>query len=164
VATTLRQEEICKPAWPLVDMKKRLVVIQDRKDPRNKDGNDQKVPLLNLTGYDAWEVVLQQRIVTRGYGRIFPHNHRSVSAAFTRACDELKIEDLHFHDLRHEGTSRLFEAGLPIEKVALVTGHKDWRQLQRYTNLKVEDLLKLQYARQPSMEDFIETLVASLPI
>jgi len=120
VATTLRQEEICKPEWPLVDMKKRLVVIQDRKDPRNKEGNDQKVPLLNLTGYDAWEVVLQQRIVTRGYGRIFPHNHRSISAAFTRACVELKIVDLHFHDLRHEGTSRLFEAGLPIEKVALV--------------------------------------------
>jgi integrase len=44
VATTLRQEEICKPEWPLVDMKKRLVVIQDRKDPRNKEGNDQKVP------------------------------------------------------------------------------------------------------------------------
>jgi len=160
VATTLRQEEICKPEWPLVDMKKRLVVIQDRKDPRNKEGNDQKVPLLNLTGYDAWEVVLQQRIVTRGYGRIFPHNHRSVSAAFTRACVELKIEDLHFHDLRHEGTSRLFEAGLPIEKVALVTGHKDWRQLQRYTNLKVEDLLKLQSAQQPSMEEFIAALVA----
>jgi integrase len=105
-------------------------------------------------------VVLQQRIVTRGYGRIFPHNPRSVGAAFARACDELKIEDLHFHDLRHEGTSRLFEAGLPIEKVALVTGHKDWRQLQRYTNLKVEDLLKLQHAQQPSMEDFIETLAA----
>jgi integrase len=158
VATTLRQEEICKPEWPLVDMKKRLVVIRDRKDPRNKEGNHQKVPLLNLTGYDAWEVVLQQRIVTRGHGRVFPHNHKSVSSAFTRACDELKIEDLHFHDLRHEGTSRLFEAGLPIEKVALVTGHKDWRQLQRYTNLKVEDLLKLQHTRQPSMEEFIDTL------
>jgi hypothetical protein len=78
VATTLRQEEICKPEWPLVDMKKRLVVIQDRKDPRNKAGNDQKVPLLNLTGYHAWEVVLQQRIVTRGYGRIFPHNHNQI--------------------------------------------------------------------------------------
>jgi hypothetical protein len=29
----LRQEEICKPEWPLVDLKNRLVVIQDRKDP-----------------------------------------------------------------------------------------------------------------------------------
>ncbi len=158
VATTLRQEEICKPEWPMVDMKKRLVVIKDRKDPRNKEGNDQKVPLLDLTGYDAWEIMLQQRILTRGSGRVFPHNYRSVSAAFTRACAELKIDDLHFHDLRHEGTSRLFEAGLPIEKVALVTGHKDWRQLRRYTNLKVEDLLKLQNAPQPSMEEFIATL------
>ncbi len=66
VATTLRQEEICKLEWPMVDLKKKLVVIRDRKDPRNKDGNDQKVPFLNLTGYDAWEIVLQQRIVTRG--------------------------------------------------------------------------------------------------
>ncbi len=84
-----------------------------------------------------------------------------MSAAFTRACEKLKIDNLHFHDLRHEGTSRLFEAGLPIEKVALVTGHKDWRQLRRYTNLMVEDLLKLQNASQPSMEEFLEALVAS---
>jgi len=127
VATTFAPRRDLQTRVAAGDMKKRLVVIQDRKDPRKKEGNDQKVPLLNLTGYDAWEVVLQQRIVTRGYGRIFPHNHRSVSRAFTRACDQLKIEDLHFHDLRHEGTSRQFEAGLPIEKVALVTGHKDWR-------------------------------------
>ncbi|RZN16129.1 site-specific integrase [Bradyrhizobium sp. Leo121] len=158
VATTMRQEEICRPDWPDVDMKKRILVIRDRKDPREKEGNDQKVPLLNLTGYDAWEILLQQRIITRGQGRVFPFNHRSVSAAFTRACDTLKIEDLHFHDLRHEGTSRLFEAGLPIEKVALVTGHKHWRALQRYTNLKPEELHKLQTVAQPSLEEFVQTL------
>jgi site-specific recombinase XerD len=52
----------------------------------------------------------------------------------------LKIEDLHFHDLRHEGTSRLFEAGFSIQQVALVTGHKDWKMLRRYTHLKPETL------------------------
>ncbi|MEW6643651.1 MAG: site-specific integrase [Pseudomonadota bacterium] len=158
IATTLRQEEICRPEWPLVDMKKRLVLIKDRKDPREKDGNDQKVPLLNLTGYDAWEILLQQRILTRGLGRIFPFNHKSIGAAFTRACAELKIDDLHFHDLRHEGTSRLFEAGLSIEKVALVTGHKDWRMLKRYTHLKPEILHDMQKSSQMTMEDFIATL------
>ncbi|MCC8977249.1 site-specific integrase [Bradyrhizobium acaciae] len=161
VATTMRQEEICRPDWPHVDMKTRILTIIDRKDPRKKTGNDQKVPLLNLTGYDAWEILLQQRIITRGQGRVFPYNHRSISAAFTRACEELKIEDLHFHDLRHEGTSRLFEAGLSIEKVALVTGHKDWRTLRRYTKLKPEELHKLQTAPQPSLEELIETLIAS---
>jgi integrase len=64
-------------------------------------------------------------------GRIFPYNGRSVGTAFRRQCRELKIEDLHFHDLRHEGTSRLFEAGFSIEQVALVTGHKDWKMLRR---------------------------------
>ncbi|MGY3534591.1 tyrosine-type recombinase/integrase [Bradyrhizobium sp. USDA 4452] len=72
------------------------------------------------------------------------------------ASDELKI-----HDLRHEGTSRLFEAGLSIEKVALVTDHKDWRTLRRYTKLKPEELHKSQTAPQPTLEEFIATLAAS---
>jgi hypothetical protein len=45
---------------------------------------------------------------------------RSAGTAFTRACQALKIEDLHFHDLCHEGTSPLFEAGFAIQQVALL--------------------------------------------
>jgi hypothetical protein len=41
---------------------------------------------------------------------------------------------LHFHALRHEGRSRLFEAVFTIEQVALVTGHKDWKILRRHTH------------------------------
>jgi hypothetical protein len=33
-----------------------------------------------------------------------------------------------------ESNSRLFEAGLQIEQVALVTGHKVWKTLKRYTS------------------------------
>jgi integrase len=73
-------------------------------------------------------------------GRVFPYNGRSTGTAFRRACKELKIEDLHFHDLRHEGTSRLFEAGFGIEQVSVVTGHKDWKMLKRYTHLTAEHL------------------------
>ena len=140
VATAMRLEEICKITWDDMDAKNRIVVVRDRKDPRKKDGNHQRVPLLDLTGYDAWQVVLEQRIATRGLGRVFPHHHKSAGTAFHRACRELRIKDLHFHDLRHEATSRLFEAGLSIEKVALVTGHRDWKMLRRYTNLRPESL------------------------
>ncbi|WP_300183149.1 tyrosine-type recombinase/integrase [Bradyrhizobium sp.] len=73
-------------------------------------------------------------------GRIFPYNGRSIGAAFRRQCNDLKTGDLHFHDLRHEGTSRLLEAGFSIEQVALVTGHKDWKMLRRYTHIKPETL------------------------
>ena len=50
-------------------------------------------------------------------------------------------------DLRHEGTSRLFEAGFAIEQVALVTGHKDWKMLRRYTHLKRESLYAIAASR-----------------
>lgn len=96
--------------------------------------------MLNISGYDAWEVLLEQRIITHGKGRVFPHHPKSVGTAFWRACNKLNIPDLHFHDLRHEATSRLFEAGLTIERVALITGHKDWKMLRRYTNLRPEIL------------------------
>lgn len=140
----MRLEEIFKIDWSDIDLEKRLVVVRDRKDPRHKDGNDQKVPLLNLTGFDAWQLLLQQKILTGGKGRVFPYHHKSAGTAFQRGRDVLGIDNLHFHDLRHEATSRLFEAGLTIEKVALVTGHKDWKMLRRYTHLKPESLQNLQ--------------------
>jgi integrase len=69
-------------------------------------------------------------------GRVFPYTTDAVSAAFTRACQLLNIEDLHFHDLRHDGISRLFEMGKTIPQAASVSGHKSWQSLQRYTHLR----------------------------
>lgn len=53
---------------------------------------------------------------------------------------ELDVAAVADHDLRHEGTSRLSEAGFSIEQVAMVTGHRDWKMLKRYANLRPEDL------------------------
>lgn len=44
-------------------------------------------------------------------GRIFPHNSRSVGTVFRCASIEVTVKDPHFHDLRYESTSHLFEAG-----------------------------------------------------
>ena len=53
-----------------------------------------------------------------------------------RAVALLGIENLHFHDLRHEGVSRLFEMGLSLPRVAAVSGHRSWTTLKRYTHLR----------------------------
>jgi integrase len=141
VATAMRQDEICRVEWTDYDYPNKMLTIRDRKDPRRKNGNDQRIPLLDVSGYDACGIIEEQRALSdRNSGRIFPYNGRSVGTAFRRRCRILKIIDLHFHDLRHEGTSRLFEAGFSIEQVALVTGHKDWKMLRRYTHLKPENL------------------------
>jgi integrase len=141
IATAMRQEEICRVTWSDLNARTKMLTIRDRKDPRAKKGNDQRIPLLAVSGYDAVALIEEQRAI-RGNedDRIFPYVHRSAGTAFTRACRDLDIVDLHFHDLRHEGTSRLFEAGFAIQQVALVTGHKDWKMLRRYTHLRPETL------------------------
>ncbi len=141
IGSCMRLEEICTVEWPGVNPRLRTLLIRDRKDPRDKAGNDQHIPLLSVSGYDAWDLLMEQRQSPDGNSlRVFPYKHRSVGTAFHRACVDLGIEDLHFHDLRHEGTSRLFEAGFRIEQAALVTGHKDWKMLRRYTHLRPEHL------------------------
>ena len=125
-----------------------MLTIRDRKDPREKRGNDQRIPLLSVSGFDALALIEEQRSIRANEDdRIFPYYHRSAGTAFTRACKDLAIKALHFHDLRHEGTSRLFEAGFAIEQVALVTGHKDWKMLRRYTHLKPESLHAIAASR-----------------
>ena len=141
IANAMRQEEIHRVTWDDLNTRTKMLLIRDRKDPRQKKGNDQRIPLLSVSGYDPMALIEEQRALrANDDDRIFPYNHKSVSTAFTRSCQELEIEDLHFHDMRHEGTSRLFEAGFRIEQVALVTGHKDWKMLRRYTHLKPEAL------------------------
>lgn len=61
VATAMRQEEICRILWEDVDVIGRTVMVRDRKDPRDKTGNDQKVPLLDATGFDAWALLQEQK-------------------------------------------------------------------------------------------------------
>ena len=148
VATAMRQEEICRLSWEDADRHTRTIVVRDRKDPRVKIGNNQRVPLLDKTGIDAWELLWEQKPFAGRSARVFPYNSKSVSTVFTRACSNLKIKDLRFHDLRHEATTRLFEAGFRIEQVALVTGHRDWKMLKRYTNLRPEQLHDVMKPKQ----------------
>ena len=151
VATAMRLDEICRVECTDLDVDRRMLLIRGRKDPRNKTGNDQRITLFAATGFDAWALVTEQaKELGRARGRIFSYNSKSVGTAFRRACVEVCVKDLHFHDLRHEGTSRLFEAGFAIEQVSLVTGHKDWKMLRRYTHIRPETLHRLAGSRAPS--------------
>jgi hypothetical protein len=60
---------------------------------------------------------------------------------WTRALIKLQINDLRWHDLRHEAVSRLFEKGLHPMEVACISGRRSMQMLKRYTHLKPESLL-----------------------
>lgn len=132
-ASAMRRGEICALAWEDIDHKTRIATIP-RKDPR-QGKRIEKVPLLER----SWAVLVRQEARE---GLVFGCHEQTLSKYFNQACKSLGIPDLHFHDLRHEGTSAMFEEGYSIEQVALVTGHRDWKQLKRYTNLKPESLTR----------------------
>jgi integrase len=122
-----RQEEIVTIRWKDVD--KDRVLVRDMKHPGDKTGNN---VWCDLTP----EAVAYIKATPKVDERIFPYSTDAVSASFTRACKVLDIEDLHFHDLRHDGVSRLFEMGKTIPQAASVSGHRSWQNLKRYTHLR----------------------------
>jgi integrase len=134
--STRRQEEITRIEWrnfePSTAKHAARVLIRDMKNPGAKKGNDIWCEL----PVEAEAIIKRQ---PRNGDGIFPYGADGISAAFTRACKLLDIHDLRFHDLRHEGVSRLFELGWDIPHVALVSGHRSWSSLQRYAHLRQRD-------------------------
>lgn len=126
--------EITRLRWQDINHDDRTIVIHDRKDPRRKIGNHQIVPLL----HGSYDIILRQ---PKTGEFIFPVNGKSWSSIFPRCCADLKIVDLRLYDLRHEAISRLVESRkYSIAEMMLVTGHKDPKQLMRYTQLRAKDL------------------------
>ena len=58
------------------------------------------------------------------------------------ACNRQQLAkiDLHWHDLRHEGASRLLADGVDIRIIQLMLGHASVQQTQRYLNVTDEEL------------------------
>jgi integrase len=127
IFSTRRQEEIVSIRWK--DFDKDRIMVRDMKHPGDKTGNN---VWCDLTP----EAVAIINAMPKVDDRIFPFSTDAVSASFTRACKMLGIEDLHFHDLRHDGVSRLFEMGRTIPQAASVSGHRSWQNLKRYTHLR----------------------------
>lgn len=131
VASCFRLGETCRLRWDDINEADRTVLIRQRKHPKKK--RDEWAPLLD----EAWDIV--QRQPRRG-PLIFPYRCDTISAAMNKAAERAGVEDIHTHDLRHEGISRRFEQGYDLTEVQLCSGHKDLKMLQRYTHLRPADL------------------------
>ena len=130
--TAMRQSEIVRLQWQHVSIKRRTAFLPD-----TKNGESRTVPLSSVA------VDLLKALPRSIDGKVFPGvTTVAVKQAFIRATRRARIEDFHFHDLRHEATTRLFERGLNIIEVSSITGHRDLQMLRRYTHLRAEDLAK----------------------
>ncbi len=136
IFSTRRQAEICRIKWDDYNPERNRVLVPKMKNPGSKGGVNTVVELPDPCS----KIIEKLRKWKTDDNRILPFNEGTVSRRFTDACKYLAIDDLHFHDLRHEGTSRLAEMGRTLPQLAIVTGHKAWKSLERYTHIdKLED-------------------------
>ena len=131
IETAMRQGELLALTWDNVDLKARTAHLED-----TKNGEARTVPLSSRA------VALLGALPRSTDGRVFPVTAQAVKLAWKRACRRASIEGLHFHDLRHEATSRLAEKLPNLIELAAVTGHRDLRMLKRYYHPRATDLAK----------------------
>lgn len=135
IETGMRQAEMVALDWSQVDIPRRTIRLLEG---TTKNGEGRGVPLSTKA-----VAVLRRHAVNPEdmAGRVFKGvTAEALKRAFIRACDRAKLENFHFHDLRHEAVSRLFEKGLNQMEVSSVSGHKDLRMLKRYTHLDASKL------------------------
>lgn len=141
--TAARLGELLALEWRDIDTARRVAVLRGVGGRGTKNGDESRaVPLSSA----ALAVLQELRALPLGIdGRIFYWwaGSDSFNKPWARLCKKAEIEDLRFHDLRHEATSRLFEKGVfEGVEVAAITGHKTLQMLKRYTHLRAADLAR----------------------
>ena len=126
----MRRSEILKLKWCYVDLVNGFASLYD-----TKNGEDRRVPFTRR----CIEVL---KTVPQAHEQVFPISATCLRLAWTRARKKAGITDLRFHDLRHEAVSRFFEMGMSVSEVALISGHKDLRQLFKNTHLNPSNVFK----------------------
>ena len=153
LSTSMRVGEVSELLWSDLSSDGKSIIIRQRKHPKKK--RDDKVPLLPI----AQEIIARQtkeqsdRKVLIGKDKnkkwvkaselIFPQNPKSITTAFRRARQASGVEDVRYHDIRHEAISRLFELGFDSMIVAVFSGHRDINMLRRYTHMNANKILAM---------------------
>lgn len=129
IETGMRRGEILGLHWDQVDLKRRSVTILE-----SKNGYSRTIPLTS----GAFALLQGMRGEAEGEKlrseRVLPLTASALRMAWGRMLAKTDIEDLHFHDLRHEAISRFFEIGLTVPEVASISGHRDMKMLMRYAH------------------------------
>jgi len=147
--TAMRMRECYTLDIDQVSLRKKTIHLD-----RTKNGDSRQVPLSSVAVALLDEFLeAQADNINQRKRRLFPYwNGRldeytldtatsDLSRTFRQLFLEAKVVNLHFHDLRHEATCRLYEkTHLSDLLVAKITGHRDSRMLKRYASLRGSDL------------------------
>lgn len=126
IETAMRAGEIC--GLKRSDIKGRVAHLA-----RTKNGTKRDVPLSSRA--------LDLLSLLAPGPTLFDVSSASLDALFRKAKARCQIEDLKFHDTRHEAITRLAKK-LNVLELARVVGHRNLNELQTYYNETAEELSK----------------------
>lgn len=102
---------------------------------KTKNGDSREVPL----SPKAIEII--KGLLTDGRENLFTVSPASRDALFRKARKKTQVADLHFHDSRSEGISRLSKK-MDVLELARVVGHRDVRSLMHYYRADTADIAR----------------------
>ncbi len=133
IETGMRRGEILGLKWSDISHNRRVLTLL-----LTKNGSGREVPL-SQRAFNA--LTTWRDAANPNEQRVFPMAPGTLEQAWRRLLARSNVKALRFHDLRHEGVSRLFERGLNMIEVSCISGHKELRMLKRYTHLSADDLV-----------------------
>lgn len=139
--TAMRLGEMFTLKCADVDLLRRTIFVH-----QSKNGTRRQVPISSvlLTKLQAWD--LSQTYVFSAWWSGGDHNEKErvghmLSHKFAKRFEQAGCPDVRFHDLRHESVSRIYErTEMSDMEISKVSGHKGFRMLQRYSNLRGSSL------------------------
>jgi integrase len=138
--TGMRLSEISSLRQDDIDLDLGIAQVLD-----TKNGTDRVVPL----SQPAISIIANQ--VNRKTPYVFNISKSAIQQSWQRIMCKTGIQNLRFHDLRHEAISRFFEMGMSIAEVKSISGHKDVRQLFNYTHIQAQIISKKYFGKQRKM-------------
>lgn len=126
--TGLRKAELQYLKWHDVDFERNFITLHN-----TKNGETRKVPLNQTAKATLISVPKHPKgshIFCRKDGK--PFNCRW---AFERALKQANIKDFRLHDLRHTFASNLTMAGVDLNTIREILGHKSMTMVLRYAHL-----------------------------
>lgn len=118
-----RRSELLGLTWSHIDLDAKCAHI-----PMTKNGLPRTVPLRS-------DIIDLLRKLDNTREAVFGLTHDRLIKAWRAMREDLDLEDLHFHDLRHEAITRVARTRqFTILELQDFSGHKDLAMLKRYTH------------------------------
>ena len=130
--TGMRRGELLSLDWRNVNLPAKLVTVTAG---NAKSRKGRHIPL----NAEAFAVLSRWKKQGKGAGLVFPSpsgaRMGNINSSWEALCEQAKLVEFRFHDLRHDFASKLVMAGVDLNTVRELLGHADIRMTLRYAHL-----------------------------